>query len=74
MQTPDEDQLVYTGGLHGAGAQSYGFRVDVPDLTGRASPTFTMRETPISIPIPEPSTLILAGIAALGLVLYRRHD
>jgi hypothetical protein len=70
--TPDEDQLVYTGGIHGAGAQPYNFRVDVPNLAGRSSPTFTLREIPIVIP--EPTTLILTIIAVLGLAIYRRHD
>jgi len=70
--TPDEDQLVFTGGIHGAGAQTYNFRVDVPELAGRAAPKFTLREIPVAIP--EPPTLILAMVAALGLTLCRRHD
>ena len=70
--TPDEDQLVFTGGVHGAGAQPYNVRVDVPDLVGRISPTFTLRQIPIVVP--EPSTLVL-GISAIGLgMFYRRHD
>jgi hypothetical protein len=70
--TPDEDQLVFSGGVHGAGAQPYNFRIDVPDLIARQVPTFTLRETPISAPIPEPATLILASFAALGLMWRRR--
>jgi hypothetical protein len=70
--TPDEDQLVYTGGIHGGGAQPYNFRVDVPNLSLRASPTFTLREIPIVVP--EPATLILMIIAAIGLAIYRRQD
>jgi hypothetical protein len=69
--TPDEDQLVFSGGLHGAGAQPYNFRVDVPDLAGRTSPTFTLRQIPT--PVPEPTALILASLAILGFVMYRRH-
>jgi hypothetical protein len=69
--TPDEDQLVFSGGLHGAGAQPYNFRVDVPDLAGRTSPTFTLRQIPTAVP--EPAALILASIAILGFVMYRRH-
>jgi len=69
--TPDEDQLVYTGGIHGGGAQPYNFRVDVPNLVGRASPTFTLREFPTVVP--EPATLILTIIWAFGLASYRRH-
>jgi hypothetical protein len=71
--TPDEDQLVFTGGNHGAGAQPYTFRVDVPNLAGRISPTFTLRQIPIVVP--EPTKLILVGISAICLgMLYRRHD
>jgi PEP-CTERM motif-containing protein len=70
--TPDEDQLVFTGGLHGGGAQPYNFRIDVPDLIGRQIPQFTLRQIPTANPIPEPSTLILASVAALGLVRRRR--
>ena len=70
--TPDEDQLVFTGGSHGGGAQPYNVRVDVPNLAGRISPTFTLRQIPIVIP--EPTTLILAMVAVLGVAIYRRHD
>jgi PEP-CTERM motif-containing protein len=70
--TPDEDQLVFTGGLHGGGAQPYNFRIDVPELSGRPTPKFTLREIPIVVP--EPTTLILASVAALGLMMYRRRD
>jgi hypothetical protein len=72
--TPDEDQLVFSGGLHGAGAQPYNFRIDVPDLIGRQVQTFTLRQTPVSAPIPEPSTFVLATIAAIGLMRRRRGD
>jgi hypothetical protein len=70
--TPDEDQLVFTGGIHAGGAQPYNFRVDVPNLGGRTSPTFTLRETPVVVP--EPTTLMLTIVAVLGLAIYRRHD
>jgi len=70
--TPDEDTLVFSGGTHGAGAQPYNFRIDVPDLIGRQIPQFTLRQIPTANPIPEPSTLILASVAALGLVRRRR--
>jgi hypothetical protein len=70
--TPDEDTLVFSGGLHAAGAQPYNFRIDVPDLIGRQPPlTFTLREIPSGL-IPEPSTLVLASFAALGLMWRRR--
>lgn len=71
--TPDEDQLVFTGGIHGGGAQLYTFRVDVPNLVGRISPTFTLRQIPIVVP--EPTNLVLVGISAICLgMFYRRHD
>jgi hypothetical protein len=70
--TPDEDQLIFTGGTHAAGAQPYSVRIDVPDLSGRQTPTFTLREIPIVVP--EPRTSLLASVAALGLVMRRRND
>jgi hypothetical protein len=68
--TTGEDELVFSGGVQGVGAQSYNFRVDVADLAGRT--TFTLREIPIAVP--EPSTLILASIAVLGLAISRRRN
>jgi PEP-CTERM motif-containing protein len=41
-------------------------------LSGRPTPKFTLREIPIVVP--EPTTLILASVAALGLMMYRRRD
>ena len=71
--TPDEDQLVFTGGVQNSGAQPYTFRVDVPNLGGRLSPTFTLRQIPTIIP--EPTTLILVSVAVLGFaMLRRRHE
>jgi hypothetical protein len=61
--TPDEDQLVFTGGVHDAGAQPYNVRVDVPNLAGRAGPTFTLRQYPTTADIPEPTTLALVSVA-----------
>jgi hypothetical protein len=69
--TPDEDQLVFSGGIHGGGAQPYTFRVDVPNLAGRISPVFTLRQIPIVVP--EPTSLVLVGILSICLsMLYRR--
>lgn len=57
----NEDLLVWSGGIHGTGAESYEFRIDVPDLQ---SQTFTLRQFPV--PVPEPAGFTLA---ALGLAL-----
>ena len=66
---PDEDTLVFSGGTHGAGAQQYQFRIDVPDLGGRAG-TFTLRQQPT--PVPEPTAIVFVGLALAGLALNRR--
>ena len=66
--TPDEDRLTYTGGIHGAGAQSYGLRIDVPnqaDFGGK----FTLRQWPV--PVPEPTTLGLAAVALAAFAVRR---
>jgi hypothetical protein len=69
VATPDEDQLVFTGGVHSAGAQTYTFRIDVPDISGSAQPTFTLRQFPTAVPEPSMAALMIVG----GLsVLARR--
>jgi hypothetical protein len=72
VSRPDEDQLLFTGGTHGPGAQPYSVRIDVPDLSGRQTPTFTLRQIPIVIP--EPGTSLLATVVALCLVMRRRDN
>ncbi|HEX3598944.1 MAG TPA: PEP-CTERM sorting domain-containing protein [Lacipirellulaceae bacterium] len=72
VATPDEDQLVFTGGIHAAGAQTYTFRIDVPDISGRAQPTFTLRQFPTAVP--EPTTLALLGVVVLGGIATRRRS
>jgi hypothetical protein len=67
--TPNQDELVFTGGVHSAGAQPYGFRIDVPDLTSRIN-RFTLRQFPTAIP--EPSVIGLIVMAGLGLGVRRR--
>ena len=64
--TPDEDQLVFSGGIHGAGAQPYSVRIDVPDSRSK----FTLRQIPTAIP--EPSAIALTVIALLGVAVRRR--
>jgi hypothetical protein len=61
------NELVYSG-FHAAGAQSYNFRIDVPNLVGRE--TFTLRQIPV--PIPEPATIGLLAVALMGLIGLKR--
>jgi hypothetical protein len=68
VSRPDEDQLVFSGGVQGLSAQIYQFRIDVPDLTGR-NLKFTLRQQPV--PIPEPSAIALVGLAVVGLAMKR---
>jgi hypothetical protein len=68
---PNEDVLVFSGGLHGAGAESYQFRVDVPDVPTPAPfmSRFTIRQIPR--PVPEPSAIMLVSMALVGAMAYR---
>ena len=67
--TPNEDTLIFSGGLQGTGAETYQFRIDVPDVTtlppgfGR----FTLRQFPQAVP--EPATLTLASLVLAGATL-----
>lgn len=68
--TPDEDTLVFSGALHGGGAESYQFRIDVPDVpTADFFSRFTIRQIPQLVP--EPSSVLLVGIALSGLMAFR---
>jgi len=71
VSRPNEDTLVFSGGIHGSGAQQYQFRIDVPELGGRAS-TFTLRQQPTPIPIPEPTAVVYAGLSLAALLLRLR--
>src|SRR4051812_13987784 len=53
-----EDHLVFNGGIHGAGAESYRFRIDVPNFP--LGPGFTIRQFPVAVP--EPATFALLGV------------
>jgi hypothetical protein len=76
--TTGEDQLVFSGGIQGTGAQPYEFRIDLPDsLTlgpGQAVPLlqFTLRQFPT--PIPEPTSIALIGMAVVGILGARRRS
>jgi hypothetical protein len=64
--TPDE--LTFSGGSQGSGAQQYVFRLDIPDLFQTS--TFTLRQIPTAVP--EPSTLALIGMVFCGFIVRRR--
>jgi hypothetical protein len=67
---PNEDTLVFSGGIHGTGAESYQFRIDVPDVpTVERFSRFTIRQIPIAVP--EPASLLLVGLAVAGLAVRR---
>jgi PEP-CTERM motif len=71
ISTTSDDELVFSG-FHGSGAQQYSFRIDVPDLSAIGGfGTFTLRQTPV--PIPEPGTLVLAGLTLAALACFRRR-
>ncbi len=72
VAAPDPGTLLFSGGVHGSGAQPYTFRIDVPDVSPVGTlGTFTLRQIPV--PIPEPSALVLAGLSVVALAAYRRH-
>jgi hypothetical protein len=70
VNTSDPDKLTYSTGVHGGGAQQYLFRIDVPDQGGFGG-KFTLRQIPTAIP--EPTAIVLAGLALLGAGLLRRR-
>jgi hypothetical protein len=71
LGAPDEDTLLFGGGIHGSGAESYRFRVDVPDIATLPPlfSKFTIRQIPR--PVPEPSTFMLLSLALAGMLAYR---
>lgn len=71
ITTHTPDTLVFSG-FHAGGLQQYNFRIDVPDFPIPGPTTFVLRQTPI--PIPEPGTLVLAGLTFAALVWFRRRD
>ncbi len=64
-----EDLLIFSNGIQDTGAETYNFRIDVPDLPQGVT-SFTLRQSPVAIP--EPSIIAAAAIAGCGLLLRRR--
>lgn len=70
ISRPDEDQLLFSGGVHGSGAQPYSMRIDVPDVPTLRFSRFTLRQIPTAVP--EPGAIVLVGMALLGFAMNRR--
>jgi hypothetical protein len=62
------DELTFSGGSQGSGAQQYTFRLDIPDLSQTS--TFTLRQIPTAVP--EPNTFALIGMVLCGFIARRR--
>lgn len=62
-----QDILVFSVGIQSTGSAIYAVRIDVPD----GITSFTLRQYPI--PVPEPSTLVLAACAVAGLAVAKRR-
>jgi hypothetical protein len=67
ISRPDEDQLLFSGALHGAGAQPYTMRIDVPDIATLRFSRFTLRQIPTAIPEPSSIALIALGVVFFAL-------
>lgn len=70
--TPAEDDIYAGGGVQPylAFAPNYRFSVDVPD----GITEFTIRQSPISAIVPEPSSMVCIGIVMGVMALYRKRN
>jgi hypothetical protein len=68
---PNEDTLLFSGGTHGAIQRTYEFHIDVPNVNGDGTYTFTLRQFPTAVP--EPSTVGLFAVAVFGALNRRRR-
>jgi PEP-CTERM motif len=71
------DTLSFGGGLvAGATPLPMGFTIDVPDALAAWNPTgqprFTLRQSPVTSAVPEPSTAMLLLAGSLALIALRR--
>jgi hypothetical protein len=69
-----EVSLLFSGGIHSFGLQTYEVRIDVPDATASGGGTFTVRQVPIAVPEPATAIIGLGALAAMGALLRRRQQ
>jgi hypothetical protein len=67
----NSDQLTFTNGSQGTGAQPFTFRLDIPDLNLAGPTTFTLRQIPT--PVPEPTAAVLLGLGGLFVPIMMRR-
>jgi hypothetical protein len=63
-----EDMLMFSGGLHSPGAESYIIRIDVPDNIS----SFTLMQSPAIVPEPGTLAMMVIGLALSAIGLRKR--